>query len=93
MVGAGDQEEFIGQDAQKLKGVLNLKHPIKSGIVEDWDIMTKIWEYTFSNELRVDPSEHRVMLTEAPGCPRQNREKMVETMFETFNVDGMYIAI
>ena len=55
--------------------------------------MTKIWEYTFSNELRVDPSEHRVMLTEAPGCPRQNREKMVEVMFETFNVDGMYIAI
>lgn len=55
--------------------------------------MTKIWEYTFSNELRVDPSEHRVMLTEAPGCPRQNREKMTEVMFETFNVDGMYIAI
>ena len=55
--------------------------------------MTKILNYTFSNQLRVDPSEHRVMLTEAPGCSKRNREKMVEVMFETFNVKGMYITI
>ena len=55
--------------------------------------MNKVWNYTFENELRVDPSECNVMLTEAPLNPRQNREKMVEIMFETNNVQGMFVAI
>lgn len=45
------------------------------------------------NELRVDPTEHNVMLTEAPHNPKANREKMCEVMFETHNVNGFYIAI
>ena len=55
--------------------------------------MEKIWAYCFNNELRVDPSEHKVMLTEAPGNPKANREKMTSLMFETFQVDGLYVAI
>jgi actin len=55
--------------------------------------MEKIWEYCFSNELRVDPAECRVLLTEAPGNPKANREKMVSIMFENFNAQGVYVAI
>jgi len=59
-----------------MRGVLKLTYPIESGIVTSWDLMEKVWEYCFSNELRVDPSEHKVMLTEAPLNPKVNREKM-----------------
>jgi len=55
--------------------------------------MNKVWEYCFANELRVDASEHRVLLTEAPLNPKANREKMTEVMFETHNVAGLYVAI
>jgi len=93
MVGVESKSEYIGDEAQKMRGVLNLKYPIDSGIVTSWEDMEKVWEYCFSNELRVDPSEHRVLLTEAPSNPKANREKMTTLMFETFQTQGLYVSI
>lgn len=93
MVGVESKAEYIGDEAQKMRGVLKLNYPIESGIVKDWEDMEKVWEYCFNNELRCDPSEHNVLLTEAPGNPKANREKMIDLMFSTFNVAGAFIAI
>lgn len=93
MVGVESKSEYLGDEAQKLRGVLKLTYPITSGIVSDWELMEKVWEYCFSNELRVDPTEHKVLLTEAPMNPKANREKMTSLMFETFQVEGLYVAI
>lgn len=93
MIGTESKDEYVGDEAQKMRGVLNLKYPIESGIVNNWDLMEKVWSYCFTNELRVDPSEHKVMLTEAPNNPKANREKMTQIMFESFQVQGLYVAI
>jgi len=91
--GGQQKDEYVGDEAQKLRGVLNLHYPIASGIINDWELMNKVWEYCFANELRVDASEHRILVTEAPLNPKANREKMTEVMFETHNVAGLYVAI
>ena len=86
-------EHFVGDDAMELRGVLKLSFPITHGIIQDWVAMENIWHHIFYADLRVDPSEHHVLLTEAPLNPKTNREKMAEVMFENFNVPALYVAM
>ena len=87
MAGCATKDVYIGEEASQKAGILHLKHPISTGIVESWDDMEKVWNHTFYNELRVNPAEiNGVLLTEAPRNPKMNREKMVSIMFETFEV-------
>jgi actin, other eukaryote len=91
--GTEKKDIYIADEAQKMRGVLKVTYPIEHGIVKSWEDMTKIWEHTIYNELRVDPKESTLMLTEAPMNPKVNREQMIDIAFNTFGVKGFYVGI
>lgn len=74
-----------------MQGTLRLRSPIEQGTVIYWVDMETIWNYAFSQKLRVDPSEQSILLTESPTNPKPNREKMVEIMFEKFKTPSVYV--
>jgi actin-related protein len=93
MIGTEQKDVYIGEEAQAKRGVLKLSYPIEHGIVTSWDDMEKIWHHCYFNELRVHPEEHPALLTEAPMNPKANREKMIQIMFEGFNVPSFYVSV
>ena len=89
-----DKEKvLIGSEMEQKRGSLDLKYPIQHGVVNEWADLESIWRHIFNNELRVDPKEHPVLLTQPPLNPVENRERMVKIMFETFEVPSLYIKM
>merc|ERR550525_1300879 len=64
MVGMGQKDKYIGDEANSKRGILNLTRPIAKGIITSWDDMEAVWHHTFYSELRVSPDEHGVLSTE-----------------------------
>jgi len=54
----------------------------------------QVWDFAFNRGLgeRITLQDHPVMLTEPPGNPKANREKICEIMFETYGTPALYIG-
>jgi centractin len=61
MAGAIEGDTFIGKKAQELRGLLKIKYPMEHGIIKDWDDMERIWQFVYSEELKILSEEVRVL--------------------------------
>lgn len=84
---------MVGDEASRLRQMLQITYPLDNGIVRNWDDMMHVWNYTFFEKLKVDTKQCKIMLTEAPMNPKKNREKMIQTMFETYGFQAAYISV
>jgi actin-related protein 2 len=84
---------MCGDEAAKLRSMLECTYPIEEGIVRNWEDMEHLWNYTFHEKLRINPSEHKILLTEPPLNPLKNRETFLKYMFETYNFKAVKVSI
>jgi len=88
-----EREMYFGDDALEQCDKLSLHWPLENGIIENFEDMELLWDYTFFEKLEANPTRHPILLTEPPYNPKPNREKMVEIMFETFSVPCLNVSI
>jgi actin-related protein 2 len=80
------KEVMIADEANPYRSMLEINYATKEGIVDNWDDMELIWKYAFFDKMKVtDPSDKKIIMTEAALNPKKNREKMAEIIFEKFN--------
>ncbi|KIJ56525.1 hypothetical protein M422DRAFT_197463 [Sphaerobolus stellatus SS14] len=71
---------------------MEIANPVHETLIIDFDPIPAIIGHALQDNLRTNPSEHPVLVTEPPWNTPANRERMAEIMFEEFNVPAFYIA-
>ena len=85
---------MVGDEANQVRSALDIKYPMDNGFVRNWEDMEHLWDYAFYEKLGQSSfQDDKILLTEAPLNPLKNRERMVETMLEKYNFNGVYVAI
>ncbi|PBC34975.1 Actin-related protein [Apis cerana cerana] len=85
---------MVGDEASKLRSMLEISYPMQNGIVRNWEDMCHVWDYTFGKEkMNINPRECKILLTEPPMNPITNREKMIEVMFEKYGFAGLISGV
>ena len=90
LVGMNRPDFLIGEEAIAKRGLLIIRYPIEHGICVNWDDMEKLWHHAFYDQLKCAIEEHPVLMTENIFNSVNNREKMTQIMFETFNTPSFY---
>lgn len=84
---------MVGDECAKYRAMLETSYPVDEGIVKDWEGMGHLWDYTFFERMKIDPKDHKIMLTEPPMNPRKNKINMLKNMFEKYNFPACKVSI
>jgi actin, other eukaryote len=87
-----ERSYYVGYEAKERRGRLQMETPFTDSLVNNWKDAEDTWSYTFFNALKVCPEEVFAVITESPMNPKKYRERTVETLFELFNLEGVYLA-
>lgn len=53
---------MCGDEASKLRTMLQISYPLDNGIIRNWEDAKHLWHYTFHEKLKVDPKECKVRI-------------------------------
>ncbi|KAJ6227058.1 actin-7-related [Anaeramoeba flamelloides] len=93
MVGMGQRDKYVGDEAQAKRAILKLNKPIQRGVPVHWEDYERLLHHTYYNELRVAPEEHPNYFSIHPRFPKKELGKMYEIFFETFNTPSCMFSL
>ena len=75
-----------------LEGVSDDRRPLAHGIIADWDAMESYWDHAFTHLLDIDTEQTNILIAANMFETKDNRERIVHTLFETFAAPNVYLA-
>jgi len=86
--GATQQELYVGNEIQSM-GLYKIFYPIEKGIITDWTLLAKIFEYIFYS-LRVDATLVNVLLIVHPLFPKPDLHRLFEIFLQHYQCMAFY---
>jgi len=87
------KDVMVGDECAKYRHMLETSYPVENGIVKDWVGMKYLYDYTFYERMKIEPKNHKILLTEPPLNPRENQAKMLQAMFEVYGFQAAKVNI
>jgi len=87
---------MCGDDCVKYRSMLQTSYPLKEGIVKNWEDARHLWDFTFHEKLKLSQSqitERKILLTEPPSNPMQNKQNMMEEMLEHYQFSAGKVSV
>merc|ERR1719222_1398864 len=88
MSSLGLKETYVGSAAQKLRGILDISHPIRQGSVQNWDDLEVLWSHILETEV----GAQSIIMTQPPLASQQEEDTMAEILVEKLGVPAFFIA-
>eukprot|EP00002_Diphylleia_rotans_P019348 TRINITY_DN3746_c0_g1_i1.p1 TRINITY_DN3746_c0_g1~~TRINITY_DN3746_c0_g1_i1.p1 ORF type:complete len:320 (+),score=60.48 TRINITY_DN3746_c0_g1_i1:68-1027(+) len=82
----GDEQLCVRRDHMKLHS------PFTDGSVTNWDAYESICNYALKTALRIDPTQHPLLLAESNFHQKKSREAVTEYMFEKLQVPAFFVC-
>lgn len=76
----------------KTRPYLDLTYPVEHGVIKNWEDEELVLDYLWNQKLKIQPNEHKILVTEAPLNPLENRKKLMEILFEKYNFDSVQVS-
>jgi len=84
---------MVGEEAALHRSMLEITYPVAEGQVKNWVDMRHVWDHTFNEKMKINPTEHKILLTEPPQNPRDNQKRILENMLEYYKFDSAKVAV
>lgn len=65
---------------------------MKDGMIDKWDLFEQLMDYSYSKCMITESQYHPVLFSESNLMNKSKREKLVELMFEKYNVPAIYLC-
>ena len=87
-----ESDKFFGQAALDKSSELKLTNFVQKTKILDFDYFEIFFDHIFKNELKINPEDYTIFITEPPLTSKKSREKISEIFFEKFNVSSLFIT-
>ena len=85
---------FVGQaQLGYRRDDVEIQWPFTSdGLYRDWEALADLWSHSFRNQLKLNLEEHPLLFCEPSRLTESLREKLVETIFESYATPAVFLA-